>query len=156
MNDNKVNPYSTPESDLSVDDNSARGVENFKRFSAWGVFGLTMITFGIYPLYWLVNRGKLINTFHDNKIPNLVLNGFVVSVVGYFVLSIIATTSQNGFLLMLTGLCALAYMITYLWMLFAERSRLKVILDRSINPILTLFGTAIYFQYKINQTLDGK
>ena len=45
------------------------------------------------------------------------------------------------------NICKTYFIKSFIW---------KFILNRSLNPILTLFGTAIYFQYKINQTLDGK
>lgn len=156
MSDDKVNPYSAPDSDLGVANAGTGGAENFSRFSAWGVFGLSIITLGIYPIYWLVSRGRTINTFHDNKIPSYVLTIFTISVVGYFLFAILSVIIPSTAIAALVSVCGLAYIVTYLWTLVAEHGRFKEILNRKLNPILTLFGNAIYFQYKINQTLDGK
>lgn len=156
MSDDKVNPYSAPESDLGVANAGAGGAENFSRFSAWGVFGLSMITFGLYPIYWMISRGKTINTFHSNKIPGYVLNILAFSIIGYIGFAILSAFIPSGILPGLVGSCGIAYFVTYIWTLIAEHGRFKEILNRKLNPILSLFGNAIYFQYKINQTLDGK
>ncbi len=156
MSDDNVNPYSAPESDLGVANAGTGGAENFSRFSAWGVFGLSVITFGIYPVYWMISRGKIINTFHHNKIPSAVLTIFAISVIGYFVLAFLSGATGSGLVAGLFALCGLGYMVTFIWTLVAEHGRFKEILNRNLNPVLTFFGNAIYFQYKINQTLDGK
>ncbi len=146
--------YQTPEADLG-NQSAADGFKNFKRFTAWGVFGLTIITLGIYPVYWLYTRAQVINKFHDTKISVPLLQAFVATVIASIVLE--ATTgvlSENSIILVLSGLASLAQIILYLVVLFTVRNRLVEVLGRDIGPILTFFAASIYLQYKINETID--
>ena len=55
MNEVAKNPYESPSAEL-IDKGSLGSINQFKRFTAWGVFGLSMITLGIYPVYWLMRK----------------------------------------------------------------------------------------------------
>lgn len=146
--------YQTPEADLG-NQSATDGFKNFKRFTAWGVFGLTIITLGIYPVYWLYTRAQVINGFHSQKISVPLLQAFVASVIGSIVLE--ATTgilSENDAILIVSGLVSLAQLVLYLVVLFSVRNRLVEVLGRDIGPVLTFFAASIYLQYKINETID--
>ena len=148
------NAYEAPTSEV-ISEIGADGIGNFKRFSAWGVLGLSIITLGIYPIYWLYTRANTINEFHSTKISVVVINAFILLVLASTGASIaIEFYPDNEILNILNAVSSLAYFVSYLVLLFTIRNRLREITKKSINPVLTFFGTAIYFQYKINQTID--
>jgi len=158
MNEMNVgsSPYEAPSADLEVE-GVGKGISNFERFSAWGVFGLSFITLGIYPVYWLYTRSKVLNSFSDNEIPLNLLNILIGVVIISFATSFLSGfMPENNSLLTLNGLSSLAYMVLYLVVLFKFRNRLRDITNTKISGIITFFGSAIYLQYKINEAIDGQ
>ena len=156
MNTESGNVYEAPVSQV-LDENGANGIDNLNRFTAWGVFGLTIITFGLYTLYWLYSRANTINTFHDTKISSTTINVFLALIALSTGASIAVEFYPDNEILELSNLIfSLTYFVSYMVMLFTFKNRLSEVADRSINPVLTFFGTAIYLQYKINQTIDEK
>jgi len=149
------NVYSAPKSDLNVDDST--GLNHFIRFSAWGVFGLSIITLGIYWIYWLYNRSNIINSIHSNKIASWLIVGFVTAYIVNSMSSIAeAFIPENIIIIMATLLSSLAYFVLYIMLVFGMRSRLSTILGTSLNGVLVFFFSAIYFQYKINEAIDSR
>jgi len=155
MTDSQKNIYQTPSSDL---DNSIKGgVSKFKRFSAWGVFGLSLITLGIYPLYWLYSRSKVLNSFHDNVISKVLLNIFILVAILSFSTSYLSSAMPtNTVFAIANGVLILPYLILYLTVLFKFRNRLREITGDVVGPVLTFFFSAIYLQYKINESIDSE
>ncbi len=146
--------YHPPEADLG-NQTGTEGAANFKRFSAWGVFGLTIITFGLYPIYWLYTRAQVINGFHSTKISLPLLQAFLVFVIASLALEITAAVlSENEFIAIVNGVVSIVQVVLYLVVLFTVRNRLVEILGRDIGPVLTFFAASIYLQYKINETID--
>ena len=146
--------YRAPEADLAVNLN-ARAVLNYQRFTAWGVVGLTMITFGIYPIYWLISRANVTNTFHPNKISIVAVNTFLASAIGVFMLAVFSGFFPDNQALGLANvLVSLINFICYFAVLFLLRNRLQEITGLKIGPFLTFFLNVIYLQYKINQSID--
>lgn len=155
MSDSESSIYKAPEASLETGTDSS-GVHNFERFSAWGVFGLSLITLGIYPAYWLYTRSKRVNSFHHNKISMGLLNTFIAAVIVSFIIGfLIEAVDLGDAFLMLSGLLQILYFILYLVVLFTFRSRLKEITGAKVNPVLTFFAAAIYLQYKINKCIDN-
>lgn len=155
MTTNDSSIYKVPEASLEVGpDNS--GVHNFERFTAWGVFGLSIITFGIYPAYWLYTRSKTLNSFHHEPISMNLLNAFIISVVVSFAIGFLSGIMGGGSVIeTIGGLIQIVYFILYLVVLFTFRSRLKDITGAKVNPVFTFFAAAIYLQYKINKCIDN-
>lgn len=157
MNESNDNPYKTPDATL-VQTASDDSIQSFNRFSAWWVFGLTILTLGIYPYYWMYSRAKIINSMHQDKISPVLMFLFLI---------VVALSYASGFFgdsqaAVLVGLViTLVYLVLYLMVLFKIRNRLQDIMNRSSNhehklgPVLTFFFYAIYLQYKINECLDG-
>ena len=146
------NPYKAPESDV-LNRNLECKVSNFKRFSAWGVFGLGFITLGIYYVYWIYTRTQVINEFHTRKIATGPAIGLVIVVIISFLFGIYsgATEQTNA---LFEGVINIAYFVLYLVAVFAIRGCLIEIADRKISGVLTFFFSAIYLQYKINEAID--
>lgn len=156
MNAPDDNPYKTPEAYL-VQSTNDKSILEFRRFTAWGVFGLTIITFGIYPYYWMYSRAKTINSLHDDKIPMVL----PISLLGVVFLSYASSFFGESAEAIYASLAiTLIYLVLYLVVLFKIRNRLQDIIDRSANKqyklgiIMTFFFYAIYLQYKINECID--
>ena len=150
------NPYKTPEAQLVLPAKDKR-INNFKRFSAWGVLGLTIITLGIYSYYWMYSRAKIINSIHEDKISPILIFTFLIVVALYYALSFFSE-SQVAVLASLPIM--LAYLVLYIAVIFKIRNRLQDIINSSssrrykLGVVLTFFFYAIYLQYKINECLD--
>lgn len=158
MNDLTGNPYQAPDSRLTVDGDDSR-ILQFKRFSAWGVFGLSIITLGIYPIYWLYSRTMTANTLHEDKIPQILLYGMLIGLV----INLASNFAGDNELLIMGGaIFSLLYMVCYLMVLFKLRNRLRDFMNGAggnqyvLNGILTFFFSSIYLQYKINECLDQR
>lgn len=148
------NVYQAPESTL-LNSNGDNDITQMKRFSAWGVFGLSVITLGIYPIYWLYNRAESINQFHSNQISKNLINSFLVVALSSFAIGLIPFFApENAMFAGLSTLTNIAYMVLYLVLLFTIRNRLNDIIGTKINGILTFFLNAIYLQYRINKAID--
>lgn len=150
------NPYKTPAADLASTDND-KSILQFKRFSAWGVFGLSVITLGIYPIYWLYTRAQVVNSNHEKQISSALL----MSMVLVTILSFASSFFGEGNIALIVGLVvAIAYMVIYILVLFKVRNRLVDIMNKSctsvykLGPVLTFFFFSIYLQYKLNQCID--
>jgi hypothetical protein len=156
MNELVDNPYKAPEANL-VQSTNDKGILEFKRFSAWGVLGLTIITLGIYPCYWMYSRTVTINSLHESTIP-------LVLPISLFCLAILSFASDlfgESEAATIAGLVILlVYFVLYLVVLFKIRNRLQSIINRSSNKqyklgiVLTFFFYVIYLQYKINEYID--
>ncbi|NKB38689.1 MAG: DUF4234 domain-containing protein [Gammaproteobacteria bacterium] len=154
MEDESSNIYKAPESDLSTTQN-ADDVNNFERFSAWAVFGLSIITFGIYPLYWLFTRAKTVNTFHSNLIsPKMIMATGIIFIINIVFQVLAGVYEENMAIVSSSALINLVYLVFYLILLFSLRNRIRDIIGKSVNPVFTFFASAIYLQYKINVAID--
>jgi hypothetical protein len=153
MENQSGNIYQTPQSDLAVQ--GTGGVENFKRFSAWGVFGLSIVTLGIYQIYWLYNRTMTLNSFHENKIQMAWNYVLVCSLIATFVVAgLEGMYPDEPQVVTLSSLVNIAYLVSYLVVLFKLRNRLAEVMGVPLNGVYTFFANAIYLQYKINQNID--
>ena len=156
MGEMNENPYKPPEAELSSTDNN-KSILQFKRFSAWAVFGLSFITLGIYPIYWLYTRAGVVNSIHENKISAALLVSMVLVTVVSFASSFLG---ESEVAVIASGVISIAYIVIYFLVLFKVRNRLVDIMNRSsrsqykLSPVLTFFFFSIYLQYKINQCID--
>lgn len=156
MSDFNDDPYKTPEATLTTA-GEAQNILDFQRFSAWGVFGLTIITLGIYSYYWMYSRMPTINAMHKDKISKGLLINFLVVTVLYYASSFVGETEAA---IIFTLGITLIYMVLYIIVVFKMRNRLQDIMNQSSNnqyqlgSVLTFFFNAIYFQYKINECID--
>ncbi len=144
-----VNPYRTPEADLKTTQSTLKATI-FSRFSAWWVFLLSVVTFGIYPAYWLYTRTNTANTVTDKPISPALLNIFIVFVVASVIAGFLDASDFAEIVLAVN----IIYITIYIVLLFKLRNKLQVILAQKLSPALTFFGAAIYLQYKINQSID--
>lgn len=156
MEDTSRNPYQAPASDVTIAA-SAESIAHFKRFSAWAVFALSLITLGIYPLYWLYSRSKTLNGFHTRKIDGGLIMGAVVAFVVLVLAEVlIEPYAQSVLLARIDLLSNIAYLALYIILLFTFRNRLLDLTGSRLSPILTFLFGCIYLQYKINGAIDER
>lgn len=152
---NDANPYEAPSSQLEVDSSSKIFI--FNRFSAWFVFGLSIITLGIYPIYWMFTRAMTLNNKTDNPIAMFWLYGLIAIVIFHYSILFLFPAMVKFELLVRA-----VRLVFSLVVIFSIRNRLQDIINADIGPIgtnlsgiMTFFFHAIYLQYKINEAIDS-
>jgi fatty acid desaturase len=163
------NPYTAPDADLAVDNSSgsAGSVKEFPRFTAWAVFGLSMITLGFYGYYWLYSRTTILNKLStpENRIASWLPMTTIIVAVLYWILSFAPLfMGSSPEIAVSVGLASLvisiAYMVFFLMWTFGFRKRLNLLSGANkgeafwLGGFMTFFFNVIYFQYKINQMHD--
>lgn len=153
------NPYAIADSEL-IDDvkekisikeipiyENLNEKKEFPLFSVFLVVILSIITMGIYTLYWLNSRTKIINTLlPDNKIPTWLSISTIVFFTLYLLLFLVSSPSFLFFFLL--------YSMLYIFWIFSFRNRFNIIFNKNnifLNGFLTFFISIYYFQYNINK-----
>lgn len=154
-----TNPYQAPAAE--VVESTKGGLEGIvPRFSAWGVFGLNLITLLLYGYYWLYSRTRRINEHVDNPIGQ----GFMVTTlalcsVGWLSNFVVRIDPEMGAMMSVAGFPG--GIMALVWS-FKLRNRLHQIQGLNkhdqfwAGSVLTFFFTMLYLQYKINQSIDSK
>ncbi|MBB1422726.1 DUF4234 domain-containing protein [Pseudoalteromonas sp. SG43-7] len=155
MSENTSNVYEAPAANLTKNNESGdKPVLNFDRFSAWGVFFLAVITFGIYGVYWLISRTNKANALATKQISQGLIYGYLALYVANLILSI------TEVLPVLSIIISLASILVGLIFIFSLRSSISELINKGssepvkLNGVLTFFFNIIYFQYKINEAID--
>ncbi len=170
MTEQTMNPYAAPAADVAPTAGSEESFAPFPRFSAWWVFLLTVVTFGIYGYYWLFTRTQIINKHYpQHSISNglvwttltVFLSQLVLGfAVGMMVGSGTVSESMLSVLTVLDPILSLAGFVLWLTWIYTVRNRINVIADAQpgdplrVGPILTFFFSVIYLAFKINQIKD--
>ena len=150
------NPYKTPEAHLAQPTND-KSILSFSRFSAWWVFALTIVTFGIYPYFWMYSRTQIINSQHNNKISSILTVSFLVGTLFSYASSFFGQSHAVNVAVMVI---TLVFLVLYIVLILKMRNRLQDIINRSsntqyrLNRVLAIFFYAIYLQYKIKECID--
>ncbi len=156
------NPYEAPSAELFNINLKNNFLKEFKFFSTWYVFILSIITLGIYPLYWLYNRTKKINRTKElEPIPE----SFIYSVLILYVFSILAAyypyfyqVSKQYFLYV--NLFSYFVTILVLVWVFKFRNRLNNFLSKThapcmpLGPVITFFFQVLYLSFKLNEIIE--
>lgn len=172
MSDEQLTPeindaFSAPEANLA-NVSEEKPILQFERFSAWWVLLLSVITFGIYPVYWLYTRtSKVSELVTENKVSSFRLNAFLVLVIAYWVIAFAGgfIGEEAGTLFTaLSGLVTIGYLVFYVLIAFGARRALREIINsgsEDFTPLKgissglgTFFAPAIYLQYKANEAID--
>lgn len=158
MNGSEQNPYRAPEAEVENTPTGKLG-EVFDRFSAWAVLGLSIITFGIYSIYWQYSRTQRINERMTYQISSLFVN------IAVFLWAISLIANAGDFLPpIVAGILAvgsLGYLIMYFIWCYKIRSAIHLYVNAEkgsyawANAFLTIFGP-LYLQYKINKIIDNE
>jgi len=150
------NAFEAPKADLSTPA-TENPILEMKRFTAWGVFGLTIVTFGIYFIYWMFTRVNNVNRISK------VAKASILAVYIYIGASIISNVFMYGFMLMNVSLIlSLISIIAFYVAIYSLRRALIEVINKGTNepvkigPIKTFFFNIIYIQYKINEAIDNQ
>lgn len=152
-----VNPYAPPQAPVA-DGPIGEGVLAFRRFSAWSVFGLTLITLGIYGVYWLYSRTRSLNQMLPAApIGEGFINATLVLYAINFVVAVAAGfNADDAQINMFSNVVGVLSAILVIAWAFMFRDALSKITQRPKgNGVLTFFLSSIYLQYKINQSIDA-
>jgi len=151
-----ANAFEAPKADLSTPVTD-KPILEMKRFTAWGVFGLTIITFGLYYLYWFYTRSKSINSL--SKVAQANITALYLYIGFGIANNILQFTNPDSPVFLITSLISIvAYFVT----IFSARKALSEVINEGsaeevkLGGILTFFFSAIYFQYKINEAIDNQ
>ncbi|GKW51975.1 DUF4234 domain-containing protein [Pseudoalteromonas shioyasakiensis] len=157
MSEESANIYEAPEAELTQQNNGGnKPILNFDRFSAWGVFFLSLITLGIYAIYWLVSRTNKANALAKHQVNQNLVYGYIAL---YVINIAVAFTSIPE---VFSSIISIITFIVGLVFIFSLRASLKELINEGSNEpvhlsgILTFFFYAIYFQYKINEAIDNQ
>jgi hypothetical protein len=156
------NPYETPNADLSTADEQSERLDIFKRFSTWYVFGLGTITLGLYILYWLYTRTKILNRL---KGVNPIGDNFLSVTIAINVVSLPLSFAQPllkdyGNYILIPDIVSLISTVLLLVWAFKFRHRLNNFLvehqtpHRKAGPVFTFLFQSLHLSYKINENLD--
>lgn len=156
-------PYQPPAVDVSPPDvRSADSIKVFEKFSTWYVFGLSFITLGLYPVYWLFSRSRRLNKLKYIEPVNETYMQVtaVVWVLSYPVsIGEIYMMDNPSYLLFSNGFEIATAIMVIVWA-FMFRNRLNTFLERSsaktsrLGPVLTFFFQVLYLSFKVNQNLQ--
>lgn len=159
MTDNNIeNAFEAPQAELHTPASSS-DIKEFKRFSAWAVFFLNIITLTIYGMYWLYSRGKQINEYSkEAKVNMSALYGYLILAVSINFIDVLplGQDTLNG----LSIIATILYIVLYVLAVFSMRKALAEIINKGsaepvkIGGVRTFFFSFIYFQYVINKTID--
>lgn len=159
--DTPENAFEAPQANLH-DTSLEKPILQLERFSAWGVFGLSIITFGIYFVYWLYTRTPKANELsQENKLSMNILYAYLALYVASFVTSFTAT-DDNTTLVMINFVLSMVNFILYILVVFGLRKVLSEVINKGsteeikLGGVLTFFFSVIYFQYKINEAIDAQ
>jgi len=136
-------------------------MQKLPRFSAWGVFGLSIISLGLYYTYWLFTRTQIINQIQDQKIPM----GLAHTVIGLLMVNLIfslmsGANPDNEDYRQLASISGLCFNLGNLFWVFIIRQRIHRMTKAGeqslfwLNGIFTFLFQVLYLQYKINEYID--
>ncbi|WP_016955843.1 DUF4234 domain-containing protein [Catenovulum agarivorans] len=156
------NAFEAPKAELA-DLNTNDQILNLKRFSAWGVFFLSLITLGIYFIYWLYTRSTALNKLEtENKVNMTNLYVYIATYIVSQVVSIAAEFMPEQLEVEIVSLViGLINFGFYIAVAFSIRKVLGEVLNKNqgdqvvgLSGGMTFFFSAIYFQFKINKAHD--
>ena len=155
------NPYDAPKADLATQDEQSDSLAIFPRFSTWFVFLLSFATLGLYILYWLYHRTRILNRL---KGISPISDTFIFLALGFNVVAIPvnigeAFVKQNHEYILASNSLYIASTLLLLIWAFKFRHRLNDFLEKSpyptsrLGPVFTFLFQSLYLSYKINQNL---
>ncbi|MEI6895720.1 MAG: DUF4234 domain-containing protein [Colwellia sp.] len=160
------NSFEAPQANLT-EGNFEKPILEMKRFSAWGVFFLTVITFGIYYIYWFISRGNKINTLATgSKVKLGMLYAYIVLSIGSVVFSTAVSSGPSAadalVIAMVSMLLSIVSVVLLLMAVFSFRRVIEEVASVGsqtpvrLSGVLTFFFAAVYFPYKINEAIDNQ
>jgi magnesium-transporting ATPase (P-type) len=158
MDNPMTNPYASPSAE--VIDESAGSIDALPRFSTWYVVLLSIVTFGIYTLYWLYSRVGKLNFAIENKVPMALIHGYLLlTVVSWFlqISGVLGSTLDEGTIGLLNGVISLVSFVLYYMVVYKMRNRIcdELLKAPRWSGLLTFLLSMLYLNYKINEAHDN-
>jgi hypothetical protein len=156
------NPYQPPRAELLPTAPKNGLGEAFEPFSTWYVFGLSIVTLNLYPLYWMYSRTQRLNTLQGIEPIGATFVYFVlaINIVGYPLGFAAGYFTQIHELATASDIVDIVGGISLLIWAFAFRNRLNSFLEtgpatyRRLTPVMTFFFQSLYLSYKLNENLE--
>jgi len=156
--------YDAPESEVTF--RHYGEINLFQRFSTWYTIILIILTLGLYVLYWMHTRTKVLNKIVRDQISSvftcitafLFVASYVVGMVEIVFDEFSMFQDMKQYFTYLPTLEIISNIIFLVWV-FKFRNRLQETFssaDIDIGIIPTFFFQIIYLQYKINRLIDQK
>ncbi|WP_426359101.1 DUF4234 domain-containing protein [Pseudocolwellia sp. HL-MZ19] len=122
------NAFEAPKADLSTPV-TANPILEMQRFTAWGVFGLSIITLGLYYLYWLFTRMNKINSLSKVAKGNIIalyvyIAATLISNVGQFAIS-----AESSVGIMFTAVITIVSLVSYIMSVFSMRKAVSEVIN---------------------------
>jgi hypothetical protein len=170
------NPYAAPEADVQPTVAAASSFAPFPRFSAWWVFLLSLVTLGLYTIYWLFSRSQVLNrqlpgeriavAFMSLAIALYAVDWFAGLAQAVQAFGSVSTLDEPVFGVVGTAISLTSWALMIAWSVMF-RSRLNTLCDQEfrdmygvnlgVTVVLALFYVApVYLAYKINQFKDSE
>ena len=156
------NPYQAPHAELLINDSGNALKDVFQRFSTWYVFILSILTLGLYVIYWMYSRTRSLNRLQGIEPISEV---FILVAVAWNIVSYPLAFAEEFWqfsaeLLLASTVFNIAASVLLLVWAFMFRSRLNLFLADSPLPssrlggVMTFFFQSLYLSYKINENLE--
>ena len=119
----------------------------------------SVITFSIYPWFWVFSRKKIINQLTESKITeSLPAIMIIAAILGSFLQGYGASQGQQG-ATSIGGLLNVVYFVLWIVISFQMKNVLKEFSDKnemkiSYNGFFTFLLTFMYINYKLNENID--
>jgi hypothetical protein len=119
----------------------------------------SIITLGIYPLFWVISRKKIINQLTESKITESLPTIMIIAyILGSFLQVYGASQGQEG-VTAIGGLSNIIYYVLWIVISFQMKNVLKEFSDKnemkiSYNGFFTFLFTFAYINYKLNENID--
>lgn len=157
-----ANPYAAPKADLTTKVTGG-SIDNIPTLSTFIVVLLTIFTLGIYSMFWIYNRSKLLNEASTGqKVSMPIIIGFIVLAIVANVASVLAGDPPSIAMAAVSGLTALAYLVLFFVWAFSFRKIFHNVLKIEkgnplwCNAFLVVLLNVFYFNYKINQVKETR
>ena len=151
----------TSANNVNTDIHLNRDMQKLPRLSVWTVLGLTIITFGLYHLYWMLTRSRIINQIQDKKVPSILINAVFGLMLLNLSFAFISSANPDDLdAAMHSNIINVIYSLVNLYWIFLIRDRILLIANANketgfwIHGFLTFLFQVLYMQYKINQYHD--
>ena len=140
---------------------SATGIQAFPRFSTWYVVALSLVTLGVYSVYWMHHRSLILARIHPQEPINRLFMLFAIGVWAFsFVLALTGEPQpyppEPSALFWLQFASAILFLVWAFLFHFRLNRFLKAsgLPHQPLNPVLTFLFQALYLAYKLNQNID--
>lgn len=165
---NNENPFTPPSSNLDIDPEKLKQrspITKLPRISTLLVVVLSIVTAGIYNLYWMYTRTQKLNALAQNEdriaswLPTAAIMISLISLV--MTLGVEFTHASDGFLVLANLISISNFVLTIMWV-FAIRKIIHRIAGLGqqdeywLHGVLTFLLSIYYFQYRINQIHDSE